>query len=227
MKNTIITIWTKIYQFLKMQCNRLFFSTKMRSRISLAILALFLLSLISYWSYLFVLYIQHKRDIEFDRQHKIDAELDCQWAWNQIKEIWEKYNDKLWSWYEVKDGRVYYHHVIWSTLDYDLVLTEIDVDGFHVMSSWYVRDKNYIYYAWRRVENAGYCSFEVSIFENVFGMSEWFARDAKHVYNGWKIMEGADAATFERVNSFYFKDKNHIYHRSWVIVDKIDPNAFY
>ena len=197
----------------------------MRSRISLAILALFLLSLISYWSYLFVLYIQHKRDIEFDRQHKIDAELDCQWAWNQIKEIWET-SDKEWF-YVIKNGRVYVRDYDGSTLDYTLESTDIDANTFRIMSSWYSRDANYIYYAWRRVENAGYCSFEVSIFENVFGMSEWFARDAKHVYNGWKIMEGADAATFERVNSFYFKDKNHIYHRSWVIVDKIDPNAFY
>lgn len=137
-----------------------------------------------------------------------------------------KTSDEKWF-YVIKNGRIYVRDYEWSTLNYTLVSTDIDLDTFRIMSSWYSRDANYIYYWWRRIKNAGYCSFQVSIFEDGAWMSEWYARDAKHVYRFWKIMEGADAATFERVNGFYFKDKNHIYHRSWEIVDKIDPNAFY
>jgi len=215
MKNTTRTLWAKIYQFLNIQCKHLFFSTKMRSRISLVVLVLIIVTLILYWSYVFFLYMQNKAN----------NELDCQSTWNQIKEIWEA-SDKKWF-YVIKNGKVYWRDYEWSTLNYTLISTDIDLDTFRIMSSWYSRDANHIYFWWKRIKNAGYCSFEVLIFENGFGMSEWFARDAKHVYRFWKIMEGVDAATFERVNSFYFKDKNHIYHRSWKIVDQIDPNAFY
>ena len=51
-----------------------------------------------------------------------------------------------------------------------------------------------------------------------------YAKDKNHVYYNGTIMQNADAKTFERLDSFHAKDRQHIFYSQYVLSE--DPNHF-
>lgn len=140
-----------------------------------------------------------------------------------IKEPWKDYDWKWW--YEIKYGTVYIKNNIWSTLNYDLEKTEIDWKTFKIIWSWYLRDKNGIYYYWNKLDFVDSCSFEVSPFFDSRWYSQWFARDKNYVFYLWRVLKKADVRTFTKIWPFY-KDKNYVYNSYGETLDALDVNTF-
>lgn len=93
-----------------------------------------------------------------------------------------------------------------------------DPDTFQVLYNEYAKDKNNVYkYEWR-IEGADAATYEI------LDRHMW-QKDKNHVYRIGEIVEGADPETFELINHSYQKDKNHVYHDGKILEGR-DPETF-
>jgi hypothetical protein len=102
---------------------------------------------------------------------------------------------------------------------------KVDVATFQFLDGYYYADINQVYYNTNLLNGADRASF------SVFSENDYIARDKNSVYLAGKKEELADAATLEVFNSYFFKDKNHVYYcnnqgRGSFIVEGADPNTF-
>lgn len=78
-----------------------------------------------------------------------------------------------------------------------------DYISFTVLSQFYAKDKNNIYFFEDILENVDKDTFSA--------LSGFYAKDDKHIYFGDKIFQNVDFDSFKALNIFYAKDKNSVY----------------
>ena len=98
-------------------------------------------------------------------------------------------------------------------------IEEADSETFQTLDffSSYAKDKNYVYYYGKKLENVDSKSF-------ILYDSDYFA-DKYRVYNNRQVIKGSDVDTFVIIDSYYSKDKNHVYYEN-KIVPEADPETF-
>ena len=63
---------------------------------------------------------------------------------------------------------------------------------------------------------------------SAWGLVVTYAKDKNRVYHYNRVIEGADPASFEKLEKWYVKDKNHVYnaHNSHQIYENYDASTF-
>ena len=112
--------------------------------------------------------------------------------------------------YAENNGKRYHFGEVYNGKEYD-VKTFISYD-YH-----YSKDKNYVYYYGKKLDNVDSKSF-------ILYDSDYFA-DKYRVYNNRQVIKGSDVDTFVIIDSYYSKDKNHVYYEN-KIVPEADPETF-
>ena len=92
-----------------------------------------------------------------------------------------------------------------------------DYISFTVLSQFYAKDKNHVYFFGDILENVDKDTFAV--------LSGFYAKDNKHIYFGDRIFQNIDFASFKALNNFYAKDKNSVY-LSGEKVKNANPKTF-
>jgi len=127
--------------------------------------------------------------------------------------------------YSVSQGKVYYSD--WDvTLDdinpYAILIKNADAATFKQLNSIYAKDKNKAYYITNEIIGVDPETFDL---RKEFG----FTHDKDHVFYLGKILEHSDSKTFEKINYYFYKDKNHVYtnhEHSHKILKGVNPRSF-
>ena len=95
------------------------------------------------------------------------------------------------------------------------------------IESFFIKDKNNVYYQGRKFEGADPKTFK-ALGDNLF-------KDKNNVYSDTKKIKGVDVKTFKVLGNYYFKDKNNVYYYHYYyddddvsnyIIKGSDPNTF-
>lgn len=95
------------------------------------------------------------------------------------------------------------------------------------IESFFIKDKNNVYYQGRKFEGADPKTFK-ALGDNLF-------KDKNNVYSDTKKIKGVDVKTFKVLGNYYFKDKNNVYYYHYYyddddvsnyIIKGSDPKTF-
>lgn len=114
---------------------------------------------------------------------------------------------------------IYYPSGIYGCSIGKVKMEGADKQSFEVLSFWYSKDRNFVYYVQidseasiYKIHEADPKTFEIIDSEYV-GWDDVFGKDKNNVFFGRVIIENADPNTFEVLSSHYSKDKNYVYYK--------------
>lgn len=121
--------------------------------------------------------------------------------------------------YKIKDGKVY-----WSDAYYLYPINDVDVKTFETIDETFSKDKNQVYFTTiyagtRIIENADPSSFKIISEDNPI-YNTYYTKDKNHVFYNSRLIADADPDSFQRINDAVNKDKKNV----WFITSKL-PNA--
>lgn len=79
-----------------------------------------------------------------------------------------------------------------------------DIDSFEVMTEYYTKDKNNVYYLGKQLKNADPKTFKI--------LNNSYSRDRNFVYLEDKQIKEIDIKTFQFLNNSYLKDGSNVYY---------------
>lgn len=106
--------------------------------------------------------------------------------------------------------------VYWQPEDVAFEVKDVDIDTFESLGgSYYAKDKNNVYYADDKIEDADNETFEF--------LRNGYAKDKNRIYKNGSVLESVDVESFKILDehAHYFKDKNNVYYKGLHSIEEI------
>ncbi len=142
-----------------------------------------------------------------DGTYRLKKELSKKEIFNTGAIKWYETFLKVW---DIKINGNYF--ILNNSIFYlNIELAWCDVKTFKILYNWRYfetsisKDKNFIFFNWKKQEGIEINSFEVLDWKNNI------SKDSRFVYSNYSKIDWADPNSFVSINDFYFKDKKFIY----------------
>ena len=110
-------------------------------------------------------------------------------------------NLSLFSSYKVNNNKVYYD---------DIILEDVDIQSFQILSLIYAKDKNSVYSFDQKLSDIDYQTFTICFIQNNERIPSNYTKDKNAVYYANVKLE-ADIDSFIALENYYGKDKNVVF----------------
>lgn len=126
----------------------------------------------------------------------------------------------------VRDDQSAYHYQIEYGKEAQWVLSNIEVETYKTINSYYAKDKNYVYFI---PDNSKLNGADPNDF--IVLAEQSIAKSNGNIYCSGKLIKSVDADTFQMLKtstggmSRFEKDKNHVYYLC-SLLEGSDPNTF-
>jgi hypothetical protein len=105
------------------------------------------------------------------------------------------------------------------------ITEEYDFDSFIILSYFYAKDKNHVYYMDKILKNSDAGTFELLEDSYPEVLKNYYAKDRQTIVFEDTPIEGADIETFKSLGAGMAQDKNSVYYRGKKLT-KIDRKTF-
>ena len=124
-------------------------------------------------------------------------------------------NLSLFSSYKVNNNKVYYD---------DIILEDVDIQSFQILSLIYAKDKNSVYSFDQKLSDIDYQTFTICFIQNNERIPSNYTKDKNAVYYANVKLE-ADIDSFIALENYYGKDKNVVFFEDHKL-EYIDVKTF-